>query len=85
MLYKIPSGTPVAVPTGRAEPLSVGVYPQSGDTILVEINLSPGGPWYPWDAGAVTTPTLRTIRSRTSGIRFTRTLGSSALSVGEVL
>lgn len=68
----------------RGEPFTVGAYPGVGDTVAVFFSLG-SGHWYPWDAGPVTGPTIRTVRSGVSMVRFQRTAGTSATSIGEVL
>lgn len=68
----------------QGEPFTVAAYPGVGDTVAVSFSLG-SGHWYPWDAGPVTGPTIRTVRSTVQMVRFQRTAGTSVTSIGEVL
>ena len=65
--------------------ITVGITPGSGCTVACEVSLGNDNRWYPWDAGPVTAPTIRVINGSVRAIRFTRTAGSDATSIGEIL
>jgi hypothetical protein len=79
------AATPVVVEPGRPPPFTVAVQPASGATMTVDFQLFDTGPWYAWDAGAVTAATIRTVRSAVRRVRFTRSVAGTGSSFGELL
>ena len=76
--------TPQAIATVRGPaPHSIAVSPGPGCTVSCEVSLG-GNRWYPWDAGPVTEPTIRVVNGPIRQVRFTRTAGTDATSVGEI-
>lgn len=75
------SGSAVVVPMrGVGYPRTVWVNPAAGDTVTVEYQPGPGGPWVAWPNGAATAFSSAVIDAPVEGVRFTRSSGAGITS-----
>lgn len=62
---------------------TVGVYPATSNTVLVELTIEDdpndvAAVWHAWDSGAVTVDTLDVLYANCTGIRARRTVGAAS-------
>lgn len=67
---------------GQVAARTVGLYPGTSNTCVVEITIEDnpadgGAVWHAWDSGEVTANTLDVLYANCTGIRARRTVGSA--------